>query len=66
MRTNPNCWSCFDTGHVCEEHPTLPWDGVACWVFACGCGAAGMPCPECTKDVPQDGTHSIIEAFKPQ
>lgn len=48
------CPQCFDTGHVCENHPDRPWGGMccdtgtkgACEHGSCGCGA-GMPCPAC-------------------
>lgn len=38
-----NCAACEDTGWVCEAHPDRSWDGP----HACGCGAAGDPCPRC-------------------
>jgi hypothetical protein len=41
---------CRDIGWVCETHDDLPWDGE----HACGCGAAGMPCPACN---PSDKDH---------
>ena len=59
------CSGCDDTGHVCENHPTRPWDGISDADNACGCGA-GMPCPECCDPVPEDGTHSILAAFTPR
>jgi hypothetical protein len=37
------CFQCKDCGWVCESHPERPWEGS----HACGCGAAGMPCPGC-------------------
>lgn len=40
------CPLCEDSGWVCEEHPQEPWDGD----HACGCGAPGMPCPECNAE----------------
>ena len=46
-------------GIVCENHPDLSWPDQ------CDCGA-GMPSPQCCDPVPQDGTHSIIEAFTPR
>jgi hypothetical protein len=49
-KTGIKCASCHDTGWVCESHPAMPWDGPA----ACGCGAAGMPCPDCN---PSDRDH---------
>jgi hypothetical protein len=37
------CTECDETGWVCEAHMLRPWDGAN----ACGCGAAGAPCPAC-------------------
>lgn len=73
------CTSCRDTGHVCECHPGRSWGGVCCdgprppasrpevlcEHGACHCGGAGMPCPACCSPIPEDGTHSITEAFTP-
>lgn len=59
------CDNCDDTGHVCENHPSLPWAGTSDGMFACGCGA-GMPCPTCCAPVPQDGTCSIADNFIPR
>jgi hypothetical protein len=42
------CLRCLDTGWVCERHPAMPWDGEV----ACGCGGAGMPCPDCNPSDP--------------
>jgi hypothetical protein len=39
------CTLCEDRAWVCEAHPNRPWDGE----HACGCGAAGMPCPLCNQ-----------------
>jgi hypothetical protein len=33
---------------VCDTHPKRTWEGEN----ACGCGAAGAPCPICNKDDP--------------
>ncbi len=60
---NPRCLHCLDEGYVCENHPAYPWD-----VLTEGhgpCGGAGMPCPGCCSPIPEDGTHSIAEAFVP-
>lgn len=57
------CPACWDTGHVCENHPDRPWAGIAD-VVEC-CGGAGMPCPLCCSEVPRDGRHSIVESFTP-
>jgi hypothetical protein len=59
------CTACRDTGLVCENHPDLPWGGVSDATDACECGA-GMPCRACCDPIPQDGTHSIAEAFTPR
>jgi len=56
------CTNCDGTGIVCENHANRPWAGDSLREDACGCGA-GMPCPRCTRPVPQDGTHSILECF---
>jgi len=45
------CTICKDTAWVCENHPHRPWEGR----FACGCGAAGAPCPECNGTNDRDG-----------
>lgn len=39
------CSVCGGCHWVCENHPTIPWDGEK----ACGCGGAGEPCPRCNK-----------------
>jgi len=44
------CARCRDTYWVCETHDDSPWDGE----HECGCGAAGMPCPNCN---PSDTDH---------
>ena len=48
--TEVACFRCFNTGWVCEAHDNRPWDGE----YACDCGAAGMPCPNCN---PSDKDH---------
>jgi len=60
----PNCLSCWDTGHVCENHPDSPWAPMVDLLGACGCGAA-MPCEACCSPVPEDGTARIGDAFTP-
>ncbi len=40
------CKRCRGTGWVCESHADKPWNGSK----ACGCGGAGMPCPQCCMD----------------
>jgi hypothetical protein len=60
------CHSCRDEGYVCEDHETAPWEGI--WGAVEGHaehGGIGMPCPACCSPVPEDGTHSIAEAFTP-
>jgi hypothetical protein len=59
------CPHCLDDGHVCENHPDYPWgvkveghDGEAC-------GGAGMPCPRCCSEIPEDDRISITLAFVP-
>jgi hypothetical protein len=42
MQYYPRCDNCR---WVCETHPERPWDGPR----ACGCGAAGAPCPVCNQ-----------------
>jgi hypothetical protein len=51
-----NCSICQDTYWVCESHPAMPWDGPA----ACGCGGAGMPCPDCNQ--PADDERPALPA----
>ena len=62
----PQCQACHGAGHVCEDHPQTPWGGISTHPRACHCGRAGMPCALCCRRVPQDGTHSILEAFEPR
>ena len=62
----PRCIHCLDEGHVCEDHPDAPWEGL--WGTVEGHaehGGIGMPCPHCCPDIPADGRHSIAEAFMP-
>lgn len=59
------CLHCLDTGHVCENHPQFPWEGLTGPVEGHDCRAAGMPCGYCCSPIPEDGTHSIAEAFTP-
>ena len=53
------CHNCGDTGFVCENHTNKPWNGPQ----ACGCGAAGMPCPICNRassdEPPDNSRHGI-------
>lgn len=69
------CHNCNDTGHACENHPDRPWGYLCCngpvpgsglcGHGACHCGGAGMPCPACCSPIPEDGRHSIADAFTP-
>ena len=71
------CEHCLDSGYVCEHHPGHPWFGLVgdidgpslayppCGDGARGCQGAGMPCPACCSPIPEDGLHSIVEAFVP-
>ena len=60
------CLHCLDTGHVCENHPAMPWEGLAGVTEGhADCGGAGMPCGYCCSPIPEDGQHSIGEAFTP-
>lgn len=65
----PQCPVCADTGHVCENHPDVPWDWAglvpdALVPFCCAvrCGA-GIPCPACCSAPPAGS--SITLAFVP-
>jgi hypothetical protein len=58
------CTACRDTGHVCEEHPESPWEGLTGPVEGHpACGGAGIPCPACCSPVTSGG--SIAVAFTP-
>ena len=59
------CPACEDSGHVCEDHPNLPWDGVSNSNNTCKCGGAGMPCKMCCSEVPKDCMYSAVLAFVP-
>jgi len=37
------CWRCDGCSWVCQSRPERPGKGA----YACGCGAAGAPCPIC-------------------
>lgn len=66
MPATPRCPACLDEGHVCEDHPDKPWEGI--WGTVEGHrehGGVGMPCPRCCPDITQDGTASITAAFVP-
>jgi hypothetical protein len=39
------CGRCDNTRWICETHVGVPFLGK----WACGCGAAGAPCPDCNK-----------------
>ena len=59
------CAHCLDDGLVCENHPEFPWEVTVEGHRADCYGGAGMPCPFCCSPIPEDGTHSIAEAFVP-
>jgi hypothetical protein len=54
------CELCDGTGWVCEGHPHAPWVGEQ----ACGCGAAGAPCPTC--NVANEDRPRLPNGFKTQ
>lgn len=60
------CPNCLNEGHACENHPERPWEGTIAPPEGCDCGGAGIPCPTCCDPIPQDGRHSIREAFTPR
>lgn len=62
----PVCPNCLDFGCACESHPDRPWEGTVAPPAGCDCGAPGIPCPTCCDPIPQDGTHSIADAFTPR
>jgi hypothetical protein len=67
MPATPTCRECLDTGHVCEDHPSFPWEGIhGSSAFHAEHGGAGMPCPVCCDPVPANGTGSITDAFTPR
>jgi hypothetical protein len=62
----PRCLHCLDDGHVCEDHPAFPWEGLHGTVEGhAEHGGIGMPCSACCPEIPADGTRSIAEAFTP-
>lgn len=66
MSGQPRCAYCLDQGHVCEDHPSYPWEGIWGQVeYHPVHGGVGMPCLACCSPIPEDGTHSIGEAFIP-
>ena len=54
------CERCRNTSWVCEDHPQRPRDGPR----ACGCGAAGMPCPRCAPDDGWDKPPDVSRVFR--
>lgn len=61
-----NCETCLDTGMVCENHSNRPWETLEAGTrWSTCCGGAGMPCPKCCSEIPQDGSTSITQAFVP-
>ena len=66
MTAAPRCASCLDSGHVCEDHPSAPWEGLHDTAPGhAEHGGIGMPCPACCSPVPEDGRYPITEAFVP-
>lgn len=62
----PRCGRCLDLGFVCEDHPEFPWEGTEGPVDGhCEHGGMGMPCRACCSPIPEDGAHSIADAFVP-
>ena len=71
------CPSCAGAGHVCEDHPDLPWGPLCCALGdrrepagvcvhgSCHCGGAGAPCPLCCRPVEPNGLYRIGDAFTP-
>jgi hypothetical protein len=43
---------------MCSLHRSLPWDGP----YACDCGSAGIPCPQCN-GVQGDGMPRMPKGF---
>jgi hypothetical protein len=54
------CTRCDDRRWVCEVHPDRPWDGPT----ACGCGAAGAPCPDCNPSTGIDDPPDLGPGFE--
>jgi len=46
------CKVCDDSGWVCEEHPSKPWEDSDS-SRSCDCGGAGMPCECNNTDIPK-------------
>jgi hypothetical protein len=60
------CVHCLDSGFVCEDHASAPWEGLHGTVEGHKeHGGIGMPCPACCPPPPADGTREITEAFTP-
>lgn len=51
QKLRPRCANCDGYGWVCENHPDVPWEGVA--GYGCECGP-GMPCSCNDADPPWD------------
>jgi hypothetical protein len=57
--TTPKCPRCGGGGWLCEDHPDRPSPHE-------GCGAMGVPCPDCNADDPPrlpDGWVAPAESF---
>lgn len=55
-----DCPYCRETKWVCEAHPNRPWTGEG----FCGCGSAGMPCPECQPETSRDQPPVVSQALR--
>jgi hypothetical protein len=56
------CANCDGYGWVCENHPDVPWEGVA--GYGCDCGA-GMPCSCNTASPPWDFKSDFVDEAGP-
>jgi hypothetical protein len=54
------CFRCKNTRWVCEDHQNKPWEGK----WACACGAAGAPCPDCNTGDPPDMDPDFVPGTK--
>jgi len=54
------CSRCIGSGWVCENHDNRPWEGL----YACDCGGAGMPCPDCNWPKDAGDAPRLPEGFK--
>jgi hypothetical protein len=54
------CALCEDCRWVCEQHLDRPWEGE----HACGCDAAGAPCPRCNASDDEDDPPRLLKGHK--